>query len=249
MSSSEATALIEQQRRLSEHVPTLAEHVSLAHNSAGCRISDFSSTVFQTSGPKAAALRREIVDDCHRAITAATAAGEFNMEQAREAVTEFIVAANNDLFPSEALEVFMGVSLPDLEKLSVLYSSGFDSGRAAQFDDETMGLLVYRAWKILLRVPESRAVLLADGECDPRDVPKETLSSFEAVQTVLARALVADCVCAKFLGWVEALPTSKVAVNSVLSPGEKSFLLSCVRNGHVDWHNSVRPGRATNVTG
>ena len=104
----------------------------------------------------------------------------------------------------------------------------------------TLGLLVYRAWKILIRLPTGRAILLSDGEETVETIAPDRLYSFSAVQATLATKIVDDTLCSSFLRWVRLLVPSKVAEHSALSPREKSLLIASVENGHVDWHNSSK---------
>jgi hypothetical protein len=232
--------LIEAQRAASERIPTVMEHVEIGTNTDGCRISDFSSSLFKTVGPKADALRRELVGAAAAACSSARHRGAFTMDEAKAVVAELVVSANNELAPSETTEVFFGISEPDWQGVAGTLAS---AGSGAEFDDACIGLLVYRAWKILIRVPVGRAVMLTDGATSVEDMNQDVLDSFAAVTTVIATALVEDKLCQKFIEWVEMLPTSKVMNNTVLSPNETKFLLNAINNGHVDWHSTMNTRR------
>lgn len=235
-SDNESSALVDAQRVASERVPTVMEHVEIGTNTAGCRISDFTSTLFETVGPKADKLRRDLVDAASSACASAHSRGHFTEDEAKAVVSELLVAANNELAPSEKTEVFFGISEPDWEHVAEIIGSA--SG-GSDFDDACIGLLVYRAWKILIRVPVGRAVMLTDGAATVEEMDPDILNSYDAVQSTLAVALMQDRLCEKFLQWVRMLPTSKVMNNTVLSPRETKFLIAAVTSGHVDWHSTV----------
>jgi len=235
-SAEEMEEMVEAQRELSERIPTVHEHVELGTNTGGCRISDFNSVAFETTGPKANKLRRELVGAAASASAAARRRGYFEIDEAKAVVAELLVAANNELAPSEETEVLFGIFEPDWQVLAGMFAAGPQT--TSEFDEACLGLLVYRAWKIMFRVPLGRAIILTDGAATVEEMDPDILNSFDAVQSVLAVALVEDCLCRKFIEWVEMLPTSKVMTNTVLSPVEKRFLLTSVRNGHVDWHST-----------
>ena len=227
--------LVEAQRVVSERIPTVMEHVEISKNTDGCRISDFSSKLFKTVGPKADKLRRDLVGAASAACGARQSRGYFTQDEARAVVAELLVAANNELAPSESIEVFFGISEPDWQQVAGTLAG---AGSGSDFDDACIGLLVYRAWKILIRVPAGRAVMLTDGASSVQEMDPDILDSFKAVQNMIASALVEDCLCEKFTQWVSMLPTSRVMNNTVLSPNETQFLLNAIKNGHVDWHST-----------
>jgi hypothetical protein len=227
--------MIEAQRVASERVPTVMEHVEIGKNTDGCRISDFSSALFKTVGTSADQLRRDLVSAASVACDSRNTRGCFTEDEAKAVVAELLVAANNELAPSENTEVFFGISEPDWQHVAGTLGS---AGNGSEFDDACIGLLVYRAWKILIRVPVGRAVMLTDGAASVEEMDPGFLNSFDAVQSTIAKALVEDTLCDKFQEWVSMLPTSKVMNNTVLSPNETQFLLTAVRSGHVDWHST-----------
>lgn len=222
--------MIAAQESLFAMVPTLQQHLEIGAKSNGCRITDFSSSFFATAGPKADKLRLDLVTASAAAMEAFNEQNFFHIDQAKSVMDEFIVAANNDLFLSETTEALFGTWLPDWESLGGTFMHGKEGEEA--FDDACLGLLIYRAWKILLRVPSARAILLSDSE--EVDIPQDRLNSFEAVRDTLALALVEDRLCAKFIECVNLLPTNqhgKKANNMTLNESEKSFILqSCEKS-------------------
>jgi hypothetical protein len=233
--TAEKDGLLEAQRVASERVPTLMEHVEIGKNTGGCRISDFSSALFKTVGPKADKLRRDLVSAASVACRSRDFHGCFTEDEAKAVVAELLVAANNELAPSENTEVFFGISEPDWQHVADTLGG---AGNGLDFDDACVGLLAYRAWKILIRVPVGRAVLLTDGAACVEEMDPDLLNSFDAVQSTIAKALVEDSLCEKFIQWVSMLPTSKVMNNTVLSPKETQFLLNSIKSGHLDWHST-----------
>ena len=149
----------------------------------------------------------------------------------------------NDLFPSEAVECLFGLSEPPWDEVAVLFAAvtagnTIHTDADRKFDECTVGLLVCRAWKILTRTSTGLAVLLTGDASNEDKIDPAFLWSFTAVQQVLSGLLVRDELRQEFSKWIAALPTSKVAENVTLSPKERSFLLSSIEAGHVDWHSS-----------
>ena len=254
LTAKEKDEIIEAQRQLTERVPTVREHFVLGKNSNGCRIDDFNSSTFKSAGPKADRQRRILVEEALEAIKEANKSGSYTHEQADAVVANFMVSASNDLFPCEAIDPLFGISEPEWEEIAGLFNKLSIQGNGEAnseadnlFDQACVGLLVYRTWKILIRTPVGRCVLLAHDAKEIDSIDPDILHSFEAIQHVLAGALVRDELCTRFKEWIGLLPTSKIAENTTLSPKEQKFLISAIDNGYVDWHNSSKGSKQQTV--
>ena len=257
--------MTEEQRKLAlqtykeehEKVLTLQEECHLGKVTDFCRLSDLHNPRFKAQSPSHQAQQEKLVQFCEAACQAYHANGLFDKEQAEAVVYAFITAANNNLYPTEESEAFFGIELPTLESLlkgcsltDDTKTQQLDRDERVQFEESTFGLLVWRTWKILIRTPEGRSILLAEllAQCDSEEERECMLNSYSAVEAVLVECLITDTVRAKFIQCVQNLPVSHVMQKKCLMPRERKFLLDSFQQGEpVEWLHSVKKGHWTNL--
>ena len=253
-------ALESYQRDVMERVPTLQEECHLGKVTDFCRISDLESKQFRAAGERERLQQKQLVDFCSAAVSdflhgqrdQSATFHTFTVDGAKAVVYAFITAANNNLYPTEDSEAFFGVEVPDIESLLKGCSlmdenrpSHLDTEERRQFEESTFGLLVWRTWKILIRTPEGRKVMLAEllKQCENEDEEKTMLNSYSAVEAVLVECLLTNTVRAKFMEWTQALPVSNIMQHRCLMPREQKFLVQSLHNGEpVEWLHSHRRG-------
>lgn len=253
-------ALESYQRDVMERVPSLQEECYLGKVTDFCRISDPESKQFRAAGERERLQQKQLVDFCSAAVRdflhgqrdESATFHTFTVDGAKAVVYAFITAANNNLYPTEDSEAFFGVEVPDIESLLKGCSlmdenrpSHLDTEERKQFEESTFGLLVWRTWKIMIRTPEGRKVMLAEllKQCDNEDEEKTMLNSYSAVEAVLVECLLTNTVRAKFIEWTQALPVSNIMQNRCLMPREQKFLVQSLHNGEpVEWLHSHRRG-------
>lgn len=240
-----------------ERALTLQEECHLGKVTDFCRLSDLHNPQFKAQSPSHQAQQEQLVRYCAAACKAFDANGIFNKEQAQAVIYAFITAANNNLYPTPESEAFFGVELPTLESLlkgcSLIddtKTQQLDRDERVQFEEATFGLLVWRTWKILIRTPEGRAILLAElmNQTDDEAEKAHLLNSYSAVEAVLVECLITDTVRSKFIQCVQNLPVSKIMQHKCLMPAERKFLLDSFKAGEpVEWLHSVKKGHWTNL--
>lgn len=237
-------------RRLAEKVPTAVQEALLVLSSPG--IEELEHTGFKCVDEDTRERRRLLVTASRRARDAAATAGFYTLEGAAAVAEEFLMALSNDLWPSEhACELF-GTQRPDqdmtlvaLLRADLAISDGrgtTDKGDSyARLRDalrDCSGLLVVRGWKILLRTPHGRALLLSDGQMSAKEMDEAVRDSYSAVVHVLATVLVANAVHERFGEWVRAMPVSERSHNAALSRNEKRLLCESLKEGWTEWASS-----------
>lgn len=240
------------QRDVMERVPTLQEECHLGKVSDFCRISDLHNPKFKAAGERERLQQQQLVQFAAEAIDNFYDNGRFDMDGAKAIVYAFITAANNNLYPTHETEAFFGVEIPTLESLLQGCSlvdenkpASLDIDERKQFEESTFGLLIWRTWKILIRTPEGREVLLAEllAQCEEEAERLNMLHSYSAVEAVIVEGLMQNTLRDKFIEWTKNLPVSHVMQNRCLMPREKKFILDSLRSGEpVEWLKSIRKG-------
>ena len=163
LSEEQMAALIEEQRRISEHVGGMEEQMRRVRVTSNTRISDLNSSQFTSSGPKAKMQQIKLVEASVAAMKKFNASGNlFSTSDAHAICEEFVVAIMNDLMLNSDTEGFFGVTIPDWDRVDAVYWS--DEKNVNMFStgiiQETIGLFVYRAWQLMLRTPKGRVVFV-----------------------------------------------------------------------------------------
>lgn len=240
------------QRDVMERVPTLQEECHLGKVSDFCRISDFHNSKFQAAGERERLQQHQLVQFAAAAVDSFYLKGQMDHDGAQAMVYSFITSVNNNLYPTEETQGFFGVDVPCLESLVKACSlldenkpASLDIEERRNFEEDTFGLLVYRTWKILIRTPDGRKVLLGEvlSQCEDEKEQAEMLNSYSAVEAVLVEALLSNTMRTKFIKWVGDMQVSNAMVNNYLMPRERKFLLDSFEAGEpVEWLHSKRKG-------
>jgi hypothetical protein len=159
----EVAAYIEQQREFSERVAGLEEQMRRVRVTNGARISDINSSQFTNVGPVAKMQQKTLVDNATAAMKRFYSSKQkLSLKDAHHITEEFVVAICNDLMLNIETECLFGVSVPIWENVDSAYWG--QQGRVTMYSkeilQETVGLLVYRCWQMMIRTPPGRKVLI-----------------------------------------------------------------------------------------
>ena len=162
----QAEEMIRQQKEVSEHVDGLEEQLERVRVTYSMRITDLGSEQFTVAGPKAERQWRCVVEESAEAVKQFAANGNrFSAAEAKAVVVEFVMAINNNLLPNIDTECLFGVAVPNMEVVDAICHR--NNGKGSMFSgdvlQETLGLIVYRAWQVMLRTPRGRATLMEEA--------------------------------------------------------------------------------------
>ena len=201
-------AMAEEQRRKVESVPTLAQMCDILYKSQHFRLGDKVNSTFQFAGDETRKLYNQIAE----ASLAAHASKRKLPEHAEALCSEFIVCAFNDILPSEATESIFGVEPP-------IYLDPEDSG--ADITEQCVGLLTFRAWKMLLRRPEGRRIILDVAGCPDAD---ET--SYALIRRTVQEWILSDALHQNFCRCLQRMEVSAQPAEYALSEKERQLVLA-----------------------
>ena len=202
-------AFAEEQKRKVERVPLLSEMCDIIYKTQYLRMGDaITNGSFQFAGE----LQRKMFSDIAVGSLEAHNA-EVKLPEHTEAVCcEFIFAAFNDILPSENTEAVFGVEPPvDIDEKDTV----------ANIVDDCLGLLTFRAWKMLLRRPEGRHIIL-----DVAGVSEADEKSYSIIRETLQQWVLADALQQNFMRCVEKLEVSAQPAHYALSAKEKQKVLA-----------------------
>jgi hypothetical protein len=214
-------SLIESQRQISENVASLKEQMARVVVSHGTSIDNIDEEQFQLAGPKARQRAEELVSAARSAHEVYVRTGVLGSPEALAIVEETVEALMNSLMLSAVGSGYFGVLIPP--KILVDMNK-----EAADWHDQAIGLLVYRAWQLILRTPEGREILAVVCDYAAPD-------SYGAICGALAGHLRRGTLPAMFARCVSDLPVSKHSTekHARISADEKRNLLASVKNKSI----------------
>lgn len=260
LSEEEAEALIVQQRQMFERVGDFEEQMRRVRVTNATRISDLNSTQFQAAGERSFMQQQAIVGACTEAMKAFALNKEtFVRETALPVVEAMVVAINNDLMLDSDTESFFGVSVPDWDSVDAAFFGNPDTVTmfSQEIIQETIGLLVYRSWQIILRTTAGRLKLVAAGKADGgeggapsevrdaelaaaaedkcTEVPVADHESYTKITEILASALEERRMMELYCNVLNALPTTTDQGTSTLMEIERSMINNAINDKVLGW--------------
>ena len=238
--------MIKEQKKLSEHVEDLATCQARLRVTCAERI-DSVSAQFTPQGEKARVLREKLISASQEAHLSLETIGSATPRQydklivvaGTALVEELIISLQNDLMLTKPSECVFGISTC-ADTMTIALDS-------ATVPDEMLGLLVYRAWQLLVRKRPGREVLIACSGLVMRDdsyVPYAQIDwdqncdrlqpdSYNSIATVLLHEFKTKSMPQYLSRCVSKLPTCDNA-NHGLTCVEKGKILSSI--DELEWH-------------
>ena len=224
--------LYKYQKELKEFVENLSMCQTRLRVTRGERI-DSETALFTSEGAEAKQHRSKLIEtskDAHIQINALMAKKPSESvytqtaTQAFKALTdELMVAVMNDLMLSAPTEAIFGIQTTD-HTMTVESTS-------SNIPDELIGLLVYRAWQLLLRKQSGRTILIASSSLENKEILKP--DKYEDILAVIMHEAMSKTLPDYFKSCVLRMTATENPHNG-LTCIEKGCLLNNIDT--FNWH-------------